>query len=123
MVHYIAGRLNWKTLSPLFWVLAALYSGHWVWRWLAFPRPAWLQNYFDDLLCLPLVLTATLFVMRIFYGSQLRLSGYHVAFTILYFSVAFEVFFPKFMPRYTADFADVLLYIFGGIFFHRFLNK
>ncbi|NEM97729.1 magnesium citrate secondary transporter [Pontibacter burrus] len=83
----------------------------------------WVQHYLDDLLCLPLVLTATLFVLRFFYGQRVRLSSYHVAFTVLYFSLAFEVFFPQFMPRYTGDFLDAVLYATGGVIFYRFLNK
>ncbi|WP_266205043.1 hypothetical protein [Pontibacter kalidii] len=123
MAHRLARRLSWNTLSPLFWVLAAVYLGHWGWRWLALPRNWLVQHYLDDLLCLPLVLTTTLFVLRFFYGPQVRLSWYHVVFTVLYFSLAFEVFFPKFMPRYTGDWIDAVLYAVGGLIFYRFLNK
>ncbi|WP_242917980.1 hypothetical protein [Pontibacter liquoris] len=123
MAHRLAGRLSWRTLSPLFWALAAIYLGHRSWRWLALPRPEWMQHYLDDLLCLPLVLTITLFVLRYFYGAQLRLCWYHVAFTVLYFSLAFEVFFPRFLPRYTGDWVDAALYAAGGMIFYRFLNR
>ncbi|SIT83322.1 hypothetical protein [Pontibacter indicus] len=123
MADRLAGRLNWRTLSPLFWLLTALYLGHLVWRWLELPRSWWVQHYLDDLLCLPLVLTVTRFILRFFYGSQLRFSWYHVAFTVVYFSLAFELFFPTFMPRYTSDWADVLCYTAGGLIFYRFLNK
>ncbi|MBJ6118127.1 hypothetical protein JAO76_07995 [Pontibacter sp. BT310] len=123
MAHRVVSRVSWSTLSLQFWVLAAVYLGHWGWWYLALPRPAWMQYYLDDLLCLPLVLTLTLFVLRFFYKPHLRLSWYHVAFTVLYFSLAFEVFFPKFMPRYTADWVDALLYTVGGVIFYRFLNR
>jgi hypothetical protein len=123
MAHRLAGRLNWSTLSPLFWVLALVYLGHWGWRWLTSYRPWWIQHYLDDLLCLPLVLTVTLFVLRFFYGPRVHLSWNQVAFTVLYFSLAFEVFFPKFMPRYTGDWVDAILYAAGGVIFYKFLNK
>ncbi|PVY37325.1 hypothetical protein [Pontibacter virosus] len=123
MADRVAGRINWSTLSPLFWVLAAVYLAHLSWRWLGLPRPWWVQHYLDDLLCLPLVLTVTIFILRYFYGPQLRLSWYHVAFTVVYFSLAFEVFFPRFMPRYTSDWVDAALYAIGGVIFYRFLNK
>ena len=123
MAHRIAGRLSWPTLNPLFWMLVAVYISHWGWRWLSMPSPWWVQHYLDDLLCLPLVLTATLFILRFFYGPQLRFSLYHVAFAVAYFTLAFEVLFPEFMPRYTADWVDGLLYAVGGIIFFRFLNK
>ncbi|WP_066839684.1 hypothetical protein [Rufibacter ruber] len=123
MAHRGAGRLVWPTLSPLFWGLAVVYLGHWVWRWLELPRPAWVRFYLDDLLCLPLVLTVTLLVMRFFYGHQVRFSKYHVLFTVLYFALAFEVFFPLFLPRYTGDGVDAGLYALGGWIFYRFLNR
>ncbi|WP_461491609.1 hypothetical protein [Pontibacter sp. HJ8] len=82
-----------------------------------------MQHFLDDLLCLPLVLTASLFVLRFFYGTQLRLSRYQVAFAVLYFALAFEVFFPRFMPRYTGDWIDAVLYAAGGMLFYRFLNR
>lgn len=103
--------------------MAAVYLGHLGWRWLELPRPWWVQHYLDDLLCLPLVLTLTLFVLRFFYGPRQRLSRYQVAFAVIYFALAFEVFFPKFMPRYTSDWVDAALYAVGGVIFCRFLNK
>ncbi|WP_192821771.1 hypothetical protein [Rufibacter sp. LB8] len=123
MADRAAGRLVWSTFRPLFWLLALVYVGHLVWRWQELPRPEWVINYLDDLLCLPLVLSITLFVMRFFFGPKVRFSGYHVLFTVLYFALAFEWFFPKFMPRYTGDWVDVALYALGGWIFYRFLNK
>ncbi|MGV3539276.1 MAG: hypothetical protein ACO1OQ_05665 [Rufibacter sp.] len=123
MVPHPAGRVNWHTLRPLFWGLAVIYASHILWRWLDLPRPGWVQVYLDDLLCLPLVLTLTLFAMRFFFGPRVRFSLYHVLFTVLYFSIAFEYFFPKFLPRYTGDWVDVILYAAGGWIFYRFLNK
>jgi hypothetical protein len=123
MAYRDAGRISWHTLSPLFWALTAVYLGHWAWRLLDLHRPEWVRFYLDDLLCIPLVLTVTLFILRIFYGPQVRLSWYHVVFTVLYFSLAFEVFFPKFMSRYTGDWVDAVLYAVGGLIFYRFMNK
>lgn len=123
MAYRDTGRLNRSSPPLLFWVMAAVYLGHWVWRWLGPPRPDWVRFYLDDLLCIPLVLTVTLYILRFFYGPQVRLSWHHVVFTVIYFALAFEVFFPKFMPRYTGDWVDALLYAVGGLIFYRFLNK
>ena len=123
MAYRAAGRVNWGTFSPLFWVLAALYLAHRLLAWLSVPLPAWVRHYLDDLLCLPLVLTTTLFLIRLLFGSATRFSGGHVAFAVVYVSLAFEVFFPLFLPRYTADLADVVLYAAGGWIFYRYLNK
>ncbi|WP_148041312.1 hypothetical protein [Rufibacter immobilis] len=123
MAHRAASRVNWATFSPLFWLLATLYLGHRATVWLDFPRPSWLQFYLDDLLCLPLLLTVTLFLMRLLYGPRVRFTVYHVLFVVTYVSLVFECLLPTFMPRYTADLWDVLCYALGGGIFHRFLNR
>ncbi|RNI31299.1 hypothetical protein [Rufibacter latericius] len=122
MAYRVTGRLNWRTFTPLFWILAALYLAHRSLVLLEVSRPAWLRFYLDDLLCLPLLLTVTLFLMRFLYGPQVRFTKYHVGFVILYVSLAFELVFPTFLPRYTGDPVDVLLYAVGGWLFYRFLN-
>ncbi|WP_157600678.1 hypothetical protein [Rufibacter sp. DG15C] len=123
MAHRALGRLNWRTLSPLFWVLAALYMGHRMAVWFSISRPDWMRFYLDDLLCLPLILTVTLFFMRAFHGPTFRLTPYQVGIAVAYYALAFEVVFPLFMPRYTADMVDFVLYATGGWIFYRFLNK
>lgn len=123
MAYRVSGSLSWQTLRPLFWVLTTLYLLHQLARWRHYPLPRWVEFYLDDLLCLPLVLTLTLFLMRFFFGPQVRFSGYHISFAVLYFAVAFEVLFPRFLPRYTADALDAALYAAGGWLFYRFLNK
>jgi len=123
MAHRVSGQLSWGTFRPLFWVFGALYLGHRLLARLQIPRPDWLRFYLDDLLCLPILLTVALFAMRFFYGPQVRFSFYHVVFVVLYVALAFEVVFPQFMPRYTADVVDVGLYAVGGLIFYFFLNK
>ncbi|AKQ47707.1 hypothetical protein TH63_13165 [Rufibacter radiotolerans] len=91
--------------------------------WLSVPRASWVRHYLDDLLCLPLLLTVTLFFMRALFGPAVRFTNYQVAFAVVYVALAFEVFFPLFLPRYTPDLWDVVLYAIGGFIFYRFLNK
>ncbi|WP_460894267.1 magnesium citrate secondary transporter [Rufibacter soli] len=123
MAHRAAGRLKWATFTPLFWVLAAMYLGHRLWAWLSFPRAFWVRHYLDDLLCLPLILTVSLFFMRALFGPAVRFTKYQVAFAVAFVALAFEIFFPLFLPRYTSDFWDVVLYAIGGYIFYRFLNR
>ncbi|MFC6997551.1 hypothetical protein [Rufibacter roseus] len=123
MADSSAGRLSWQTFRPIFWILTAIYLGHRGIVWLQIPRPLVVQHFLDDLLCLPLVLTVTLFVMRFFYGTQVRFSVYQVAFVVVYVSVLFEVVLPQYMERYTGDVVDVVLYAVGGWIYYRFLNK
>ncbi|GGK64702.1 hypothetical protein GCM10011405_10860 [Rufibacter glacialis] len=100
-----------------------MYLAHRVLVWNQIPRPAWVRFYLDDLLCLPIILTVALFLMRFFFGARVRLSKYQIGFAVLYVALVFEVILPLFMPRYTGDFFDVLLYAGGGWFFYFFLNK
>lgn len=123
MVGSSSSRLNWQTFRPLFWALLVVYLGHRLWVWLQFPRSLFVQHYLDDLLCLPIVLTATLFIMRFLYGSQVRFSVYQVIFVVVYVSVLFEGVLPQHMERYTGDVVDVLLYALGGWIYFRFLNR
>ncbi|QHL88866.1 hypothetical protein GU926_16095 [Nibribacter ruber] len=123
MAHRAFGRVNWQTLSPLFWLLAAVYAGHRLWTWLELPRAAWIRFYLDDLLCLPLILNVSLLVMRLLHGPHFRLTPHQVGIAVVYYAMAFEVVLPLFMPRYTADLTDAFLYAIGGWFFHKYLNK
>ncbi|WP_210463635.1 hypothetical protein [Rufibacter roseolus] len=123
MASSVVGRLNWATFSPLFCALAAIYLAHRTIAWLQLPRAYWIRFYLDDLLCLPLLLTVTLFLMRMLYGPQVRFTKYHIGFVVVYVSLVFELILPRFMPRYTGDLLDGALYAIGGWFFHRFLNK
>lgn len=83
-----------------------------------------LQYYLNDLLCMPLVLTFTLFLQRTFTFRNLThvLSKYQVGIAVLYYSLGFEVILPMFMPRYTPDPLDVLAYALGGWYFYFFIN-
>ncbi|WP_207435467.1 hypothetical protein [Sabulibacter ruber] len=123
MAHRAVSRVNRGTFPPLFWAFAALYLMHRGVAWLDVPCPAWLQFYLDDLLCLPLILPPTLFLMRLFYGPEVRLSLYQILFVVVYVSVVFELFLPTFMPRYTTDAWDVFHYALGGLIYLRFLNR
>lgn len=83
-----------------------------------------LQYYGNDLLCMPLVLTVTLFLQRNFtYRTQCyTFTRYHVGIAVVYYALAFEAAFPLFMPRYTADVLDVAAYALGAVFFYCFIN-
>jgi uncharacterized protein YjeT (DUF2065 family) len=83
-----------------------------------------LRNYLNDLLCMPLVLSLTLFLQRTFPCRRPNhvFTKYQVGIAVAYYAVGFEGVLPLFMPRYTADGLDVVAYVLGGIFFYRFIN-
>jgi len=83
-----------------------------------------LKYYLNDLLCMPLVLTLTLFLQRTFTfrNPDHVFSKYQVGIAVLYYSLGFEVILPLFMSRYTADPLDVLAYALGGWYFYSYIN-
>ena len=101
-----------------------LYVSHTVLHRLGWLENAFLNNYLNDLLCLPLVLGAAIFFQRniVLRQPAYALSKWQIGVIVIYFSVMFEWVFPQFMPRYTADFFDVICYGLGGGLFWIFGN-
>ncbi|MBA3899460.1 MAG: magnesium citrate secondary transporter [Bacteroidetes bacterium] len=83
-----------------------------------------IHAYLDDLLCMPVVLTLTLFILRwIIKSPDYTFSKKQVIFALLYFSFAFEVLLPLYSEKYTADVFDVLAYGIGAVIFYKYINK
>lgn len=85
--------------------------------------PKIVNNYVNDLLILPIVLTICLFILRWSRGDKSYTIPIGVIMYICaFYGFVFEYLLPKFHPRYTADFIDAFLYFLGGIVFY-FLQK
>ena len=83
--------------------------------------PEILNNYANDLLCLPLVLGFILFMIkRLKKDKNFELPLIFVLILAVYYSVYFEYYLPKVNPRYTSDWIDVLLYFVGAIGFYSY---
>ena len=125
MGGYGAGRLNWQVLqNQLVQACTFLYLSHSVWRHF-FPEPRLLQYYLNDLLCMPLVLAAAIFLQRnlVLRQADYALTSYQIGIIVLYWSVMFEGVIPHFVARYTADLFDVVTYAAGGMLFYFFGNS
>lgn len=86
---------------------------------LNIPLPTLINNYFNDLLCLPLLLAAMEFIIkRLKKDKYFKFPIGFVIFLASYYSVYFEYYLPKVNPRYTADWIDVLLYFAGGLTYY-----
>ena len=111
--------------SAVFWACLLLYAGFRLWQKL-FPAtvPGMLQNYLADFLCLPIILTLAVLLQRyvVLRNPFYILNKAQVLFTVIYFSVLFELVFPYFFARYTADFWDVLAYAAGGWVYWYFIH-
>jgi hypothetical protein len=86
-----------------------------------FQLPSLINNYVNDLLCLPLTLGVITYIIRDFKkDNSFELSIGFIVLLTGYYSFYFEYYLPQFNSRYTADFIDVVLYFIGGFaFFFR----
>ena len=85
------------------------------------PLPQWVNNYWNDLLCIPLVLGALTYSIRwLKKDDKFQFSLGFVIVLSSYYAVYFEYYLPKNNSRYTSDWIDVLLYFSGGLLFYLF---
>jgi len=88
-----------------------------------FVLPNWINNYVNDFLTLPLVLSLGLFVIRkIRNEPSVQLPFLLVISIALFYSLYFEWYLPQHNHRYTSDWLDCVLYFAGAILFY-FLQK
>lgn len=81
--------------------------------------PKLIRFYVNDFLIIPIVLYTCLFVIQKLKGKKnSKLSFLNIIYLCVLYSILFEYWFPKFHPRYTADYIDVVLYFISGILFY-----
>ncbi len=116
---------RWLLLRhPLFLGAAGLFWIEWGLSRAGIHVP-YAHAYLADLLCLPVVLTLVLAFRRyvVFRHPAHCLSAGQITFAIIYCSLFFEVWMPRFSERYTGDWRDVLAYALGGLAFAHWLNR
>jgi len=86
---------------------------------LNYPLPTLINNYVNDLLCLPLLLATMEFIIkRLKKDKYFKFPIGFVIFLASYYSIYFEYYLPTVNARYTADWIDVILYFVGGLTFY-----
>lgn len=112
-----------RILSYYFYISVAVGSFIYLAQQFEITLPKIVNNYVNDFLILPIVLTICLFILRWSRGDKSYTIPLGVIIYICaFYGVIFEYLLPKFHPRYTADFIDVFLYIISGVVFY-FLQK
>lgn len=91
---------------------------------LHLPLPKWLYFYVNDFLCMPLVLSLCLAVLRVL----LKKENLYVPFLVVlgltsYFAFYFEWLMPQINTRYTSDIIDIVLYFSGAFLFFWFQKR
>jgi hypothetical protein len=88
------------------------------------PLPV-LNGYVDDLVAIPVIANLGLWFQRVFIirNDYYVLSPGQVTFIVIYVAVIFELILPYYSKIYTGDWIDVMLYLAGGIFFYKVINR
>ena len=91
---------------------------------LGLQLPAIINNYVNDLLCLPLLLGVMNYIIRFLKKEQSYVFpiGF-ILFLASYYSVYFELYLPTVNARYTADWIDVYLYFSGGLGYYFYMKN
>lgn len=83
------------------------------------PIPNWVRFYAADFLCMPIVLSICLLLIRkLKQKPNLQLPLFSILSLTAFYSLYFEVYLPPRSPRYTADNIDVFMYFSGAILFY-----
>lgn len=83
------------------------------------PIPRWVRFYAADFLCMPIVLSFCLLLIRKYkQAPNLKLPLYSILSLTTFYSLYFEVYLPPRNLRYTADPIDVLMYFSGAMLFY-----
>jgi len=109
---------KWFITGCLIWLIV------FITRKLHHPIP-YLNGYITDVFAIPVIATLALCFQRVvvFKSDFYTLSVWHLVFITMYVSLAFEVLLPRLSKTYTGDWVDVGLYIVGGVFFYKVMNK
>jgi hypothetical protein len=105
--------------KPIIWLIFATATAVYILQQLHVALPSIINNYLNNLLCMPVVLTLCLVVLQLIKKNySLTIPIFVIASITLYYIVYFEWFLPKINARYTADPIDVVLYIIGAMVFY-----
>ncbi|WP_423819611.1 hypothetical protein V5739_03215 [Salinimicrobium sp. TIG7-5_MAKvit] len=85
---------------------------------LAVDLPEFFTSHLNDLLCMPIVLSICLFIIRSFSRNKgIKISLFSACSLAALYSVYFELYLPDNSTRYTSDVIDVILYFLGAFAF------
>jgi hypothetical protein len=123
-VIYFRVMRSLKTLlNPWFLLGCGVWLINTMLRRFNHPLP-YLNGYLTDAFAIPVIANLGLCYQRLVYKNpRYVLKKGHVVFVVLYVSLVFEWLLPHYSKKYTGDWADVLLYAAGGIFFYLVMNK
>ena len=109
---------------PVVITLVALASFVYLASLLGIRLPHLISFYLNDLLCMPVVLSICLALIRHFKKDEtLYVPLGIIGMVTAYYAFHFEWLLPQFHDRYTADWMDVGLYSVGAFLFYKFQKR
>ena len=124
---FICNFTEHKNMLKKYFVLLVMsfsYLIHLLFRYMHYSVYRFFSNYFADILCLPLLLSFSLLLLRYLKKeNNLWLNLRQIIFALIYTSILFEFIIPIYSSRYTSDFFDILAYSLGAFFFYIFQKK
>lgn len=117
------GLIGLKTLlNPLFLVCVAVAGINQLLERNGIFIPI-VHSYLDDVLCFPIVLTASLAAYRMLHQNpNYLLTHWQVWPVVGLYAVVFEGVLPSHSKVYTADVMDVVAYVLGAMVFMKWIN-
>ncbi|MGI8601197.1 MAG: hypothetical protein ACR2KB_18225 [Chitinophagaceae bacterium] len=110
--------------SPLFLICLLVFILHQVSQYIfKIPLP-FLNNYLDNFLAMPVILSLLLAEKKYIYKQKdQKLSLIFVIIATLYIALVTEWLFPFLSERFTTDCYDLVFYSLGSVFYCFFMNK
>jgi hypothetical protein len=110
--------------SPVFLILLLIFILHQVSQYILKIQLPFLNNYLDNFLAMPVILTLLLAEKKYIYKQKDQsLSLLFIILATLYVAFVTEWLFPLLSERFTTDWLDLVFYSFGSVFFYLFMNK
>jgi len=85
--------------------------------------PNWIYYYVPDLLCLPILLCISNYLLKKVTNRFHSFSLLHVVVAAAYITIVFELILPNFSSTYTSDWLDGLMYFIGAISHYLFTKR
>ena len=110
--------------KPFFFCFSILFLLHQFTQKIANVSIPFADNYLDNLLAMPILLSCLLAERRWFLKQETYVfSLLEVSTMVLVMSFIFEGLFPYWSKDFTRDYWDVVAYIMGGLFFYKVMNN
>ena len=109
---------------PVFYGFVFLATSIYMSQRLNLPIANWVSFYVNDFLCLPIVLSICLMVIRAIKKTETLYVPFVIVMILTtFFALFFECIMPEYSNRYTYDPIDIGLYFLGACLFYGYQRK